>query len=329
MLIELLKDFTQLVTGNSNAEKYTDLPHFEKALNKGKVMKIIQNARFLPYTTKNGVVLNNIAVSDDDKWIYLLDGYLPVDLICGYNRKENVLYAIDGAMIKLPLKARTHGISNDIEAFFEDRGIFYTDKPRKAAKKFDESFDRPCDQLDKADFSRLRYMWEKASVSDKNGFWDNHGRNRKYNPVQNGMVNTTIFERVLTDAEIAKTADAVRKKKVKLSQFLSFDEYSNEFSVCNGVELLDCLRYPDNMDGVDFLFRCLGDVDEAYFRSAVLLLKSYPRKMVCKRIEENVKLALENNDPVGLAGLMYFAQDINYEIKCVQDMETDMNSKLT
>ncbi len=326
MLVELLKEFTDFVTGNGKTERYTDLPHFEKALNKGKVMRIIQKASFSPYTTKDGVVLENIAVSDDDKWIYLLEGYLPVDLICGYNRKENVLYAIDGAMIKLPLKARTHGISSEIEAFFEDRGIFYTDKPRKAEKKFDDSFDRPCDQLDKADFSRLRYLWEKASVSDKNGFWGNHGRNKKYNPVQNGEVNTTIFERVLTDAEIAKTADAVRKKQVRLSRFLNFEEYSNEFSVCNCVELLDSLRYPDNMEGVDFLFKCLGDVDEAYFRLAVLLLKSYPRKAVCRRIEENVKTALEKNDPVGLAGLMYFAQDIDYEIKCVQDMETDMNS---
>ncbi len=318
----LTKDPKEAASRVKKAEKYGDLPHFDKLLKKDQVMNIISNSSFAPYRTKSGKVLEHVTASEDDKWLCILDGYMPVDLICGYNRKKNELYTIDGGVIGLPFKSRFFHISDEIEEFFKDRGVYYTEMPRKASEKFDASFQRPVDMLDKADFSRLRYQWEKANSSDKSGYLKNQARGQKYNPVLEKRVpNDAIFNRVLTDVEIAKTADAIRKKQVALSEFIQFERYSNEFCVCNGVEFLNNLRYPANADGMNFLFKCLRDVDEAYFGLAVDALMDYPKGPVERKIEEDVKSAFENHDVVGLAGVMFLAKEIGYEIKYVEEIK--------
>lgn len=78
---------------------------------------------------------------------------------------------------------------------------------------------------------------------------------------------------MLSDCSIHEIAESVRSGKDSLSNFLNFNDYLNEFSVCNGIEILKVLGYPENAQGIDFLFMCLGDVDEAYFTYAVELLK--------------------------------------------------------
>ncbi len=303
-------------------DKFSDLPHFEKMLKKDQVMNIVNSSQFSPYKTKDGKELKHITVSEDDKWICMFGGYMPVDLICGYNRKKNVIYTIDGGMIGLPLRAKYFGVKNEIDAFFKDRGVYYTDMPRKADEKFDKAFQRPDDVLDKADFSRLRYLWEKANASDKDGYLRNKQSGYRYIPIFNKTeINRTIFERVLSDVEVAKTADAIRKKKAPLSSFLHFTQYKNEFCVCNAVEVMNTLRYPANADGMSFLFKCIRDVDEAYFGPAVDVLKTFPKGNLHKKIEEEVKKAFESGDVVHAAGVMYLAKEIDYEIEYVEEMK--------
>ena len=304
-------------------DKYSELPHFGKMLRKNQVMSMMEDYNFSPYVTKNAETLNNVAVSEDDKWICILGGYMPVDLVCGYNRERNEIYTIDGAIVKLPLKARFYYIASEIEAFFKDRGEYYTTMPRKAREKFEISFDRPVSVLDKADFSRLRYRWEKANANDKNMYGrNNRTRGSKYRPIfDHDVLNEDIFKRVLSGNEIAKTANAIKEKKIQLSEYLDFKRYCNEFSVCNGVELLYNLRYPDNREGIDFLFKCISDVDEAYFGVAIDVLEEYPRSELCVEIEENAKHYLETGDVVALGGVMFFAREIDYEIKCLKEME--------
>ena len=305
-------------------EKYNELPHFGKLLQKDQVMDIIERYNFAPYETRSGMILSNVAVSEDDKWICILGGYMPVDLICGYNKDKNELYTIDGAIIRLPLKARTYHIRSEIEAFFEDRGNYYMLKPRKADEKFMEAFERPCSVLDKADFSRLRYRWEKANAADKSTYGRDHERGSKYKPVLKGyMVNDAIFRRVLSGSEVAKTANAIKNGQADLSEYLNFNRYFNEFSVCNGVELLYSLRYPDNKDGLDFLFKCLCDVDEAYFGPAVDVLLDFPKDELKRKIEEQTKLVFESGDVVALGGVMFLAQRINYEIKYLEKAKAE------
>ena len=304
------------------AEKYDELPHFGKLLKKDQVLEILSHSSFSSYKTKDGKELKNVLISEDDKWLCLFDGYMPVDMICGFNRKMNVLYTIDGGVIGLPFKAKLPHIRKEIEAFFKDRGHYYESRPRKAVEKFDAAYHRPLSSLDKADFSRLRYEWEKANSGDKNGYLKNEDSGKKYIPIfEDGELNDAIFSRVLADVEVARTADALRKKKKYLTKLLDFSKYSSEFCVCNMVAVLDNLRYPANSEGIDFLFKCLGDVDEAYFGMAVNVLKDYPKGPVEKKIEENVKLAFENGDVVGLGGLMFLAKEIGYDIKYVEGMK--------
>ncbi len=191
----------------------------------------------------------------------------------------------------------------------------------------DAFVDEPLEKRqEKADFSRIRYNWEKSNAEEKFGYSQNVRVFDDYKPVDdNGNLATTIFERVLSDTEIARTEKAIRKKKVSLSYYLNFDDYRNEYSVCNGIELLKKITYPKNAEGIDFLFRCMWDVDEAYFIPAVELLMSYPKDMVRRKIEEEIKIAFENEDVVRIGGLMFLADKQKYEIRFLEEIRENQN----
>ncbi|SEK29530.1 hypothetical protein SAMN04487770_101129 [Butyrivibrio sp. ob235] len=308
-------------------EEFGKLPHFDKMLGRSHIVKVLKNEKFHNYTTRNGTKLKHIKISDSDKWICILGGYLPVDLICGYNKSHNALYTMDGIAIILPEKARKDTISSEIETFFEERGSYYTQVPPRAGTEFNTAIRRDRSELSKADWGRARYLWEKAMVSREDSYWKNNSKAHKYRPVSKEKgIDTTIFERVLSDKEIERTATAVRNKKVDLSFYLDFKVYKNEYCVCNAVELLDNLHYLNSSEGIDFLFDCLCDVDEAYFTMAIELLKKYPRKSLEEKLEIYSKNAYDSGDAQKLAGMMYLAKEIEYEIpfiKLLKGEETD------
>ena len=302
--------------------KYDKLPHFEKMLGQDRAKEMIANENFGYYVSKSGRTSKHIKVSSSDKWVCILGGYFPTDLLCGYNKDLNELYTIDGMVIKLPKKARLSHVRTEIETFFEDRGSYYKAVPPKAGTEFNTALRGPRSRLSKADWGRVRYLWEKSMVSSSRNYWHNNIRNERYRPVsKDGTISGTIFERVLSDRELASTTDAVRSKKVPLKRYLNFKEYQNEFCVCNCIELLNLLGHPKNAEGIDFLFDCLCDVDEAYFLMAVDALKQYPYRMSKPKIEENAQTAFEKGDVLKLAGVMYFAKEIGYEIEYIKQLK--------
>ncbi|SEL86825.1 hypothetical protein SAMN04487770_11969 [Butyrivibrio sp. ob235] len=316
--------FPSLLSGKragQQKEKYDKFPHFGKELNNEKVSMIIEKSTFSDYVTKDGETLKNVCVSDDNKWICILGGYLPADLICGYNAKKNELLAIDGAAIKLPFKAKMPQIRRDLDAFFKDRGIYYKSLPKNAEDSYYKARHTFGLYIDREDFGRVRYLWEKDLANEDNEYFtsDKNGNNCRASDERD--ITFAIFERVLSDNDILKIAENVRGGRTSLSRFLNFQNYLNEFSACNCVELLEKIEYPANAAGIDFLFDCLGDVDEAYFRPAVAALQGYPRHAVTMKIEEKVKLAYENYDVVGLAGLMFLAKEIDYTIEYIAQMQ--------
>ena len=302
--------------------KYDTLPYFEKMLGQANAEKMIANENFCEYVSKSGKKTRHIKVSSSDKWVCILGGYFPTDLLCGYSKRLNELYTIDGMVVKLPKKARLPHIQAEIETFFEDRGTYYKAVPPKAGTEFNTALRGPRSRLSKADWGRVRYLWEKSMVSNSRNYWHNNIRNQRYRPVsKDGTISSTIFERVLSDREIDSTLEAVRSKKVPLTRYLDFKEYQNEFCVCNGVELLEKLGYPKNMEGIDFLFDCLCDVDEAYFLMAADVLKQYPYSRTKPKIEENAQAAFESGDVLKLAGVMYLAKGIGYEIEYIKQLK--------
>ena len=97
--------------------------------------------------------------------------------------------------------------------------------------------------------------------------------------------------------------------------------YKTDQSVCNAIELLKLLRYPQNLEGCDFLLDCLRDVDEPCFFMAADLLKTYPHKLLEEKIEEYAAKAHENGDVEKFGGLLYLAKELDYEIKYVEKMK--------
>ena len=300
---------------------YDKLPYFGKVLDQKRVLKIIKCSKFSCYKTRDRQTLKHVEISDDGKWILMFGHYLPLDLICGYNSDDNVLYTIDGMPIRLPKKARRDWIRRDIEQFFEDRGIWYETMPKNADSRYMKVCESWNDKIDKENFGKVRYQWEKAVANDANNYWRLSKKKVRYFPSGKADERGTVFfEAVLSDSDITKTVEAVIRGKVALQNFLNFEDYKNEYSVCNGIELLKRLGSEKNKEGIDFLFRCLGDVDEAYFTYAVELLGKYPRELVIEKIEENMSIAFEREDVVNLAGVMYLAKDIGYEAKYIRDL---------
>ena len=307
-------------------DRFGKLPHFGKGLKKHQVMDIIDKSSFLPYQTKDGTILENITVSEDEKWLCICGGYMPLDLMCGYNDEANVLYSIDGGVIKLPGTAKLKKISHEINAFFEDRGMHYYTRPWKADEKFEEVLGKPYSELGKADFSRLRYQWEKNNANDLVSRIHNDIKWEDYEPVSaKGEVGHAIFERVLSDMEISSTMLAVISRKADLSAYLRFEDYENEFAVCNGIELLGRMEKKDNPKAIKFLFDCLSDVDEAYFVPAVDLLCKYKKRTIRENIEKEIRHAFENKDVVRIGGIMYLADRMDYKIQYFEEMKNTEN----
>jgi hypothetical protein len=299
------------------AEPFEQVPHFGKLFGYDQIQEFLGKVNFVKYKNEDGKSSSNILISEDDKWACILGGYIPLDLLCGYNEKANVLYTIDGSTIQLPHRAMLPWVRRELRKFFEARGQYYTAMPSFAKFVF-EDFVGKKNSLTKADWARIRYKWEKEILKQ------NPNRSRlgvaSFDPVTgyDGAANV-FYERVLTDAEIKRAAKAVRKKLVKLSDYLVFDNYKNEFSVCNGIELLKKMDDTKRLEGIDFLFDCLGDVDEAYFLKAAELLEEYPPKLVHKKMEKRARLAYENRDSLKLAGILFLSKRIGYETEFIRE----------
>lgn len=81
------------------------------------------------------------------------------------------------------------------------------------------------------------------------------------------------------------------------------------------------LRYPANKKGLDFLFDCLSDVDEAYFMPAAGVLSEVPVSALGPLMEKRSREAYLRCDVMRLAGIMYLAKETGYEIQFVKNLK--------
>ena len=316
-------------------EPFEMAPHYGKLFGYDQVQELIGNYNFSPFTDEKGKELKHIFISEDQKWANILGGYIPMDLLCGYNEKKNCIYTIDGAIINLPVRAKLPHIKKELRSFFETRGMYYKVMPAISVQSFEELIGKD-GSLSKADWSKVRYEWEKTILRNEKNF--NNLELKRFSPYaikdDDGEI---FFERVLTTNELKRTSKAVRRKHVDIEDFLVFDKFKNEYSVCNGIELIKMVNYPQKRVGIDFLFECLRDIDEAYFMPAVELIKEYPTDMVYKKMEEYVKKAYESGDVMRLAGILFLSKRMGHETEYIkqkkeeirQGKEKELNEAIT
>ncbi len=318
-------------------ESFEMAPHYGKLFGQDQVRELVGNYSFSPFTDEKGKELKHILISEDQKWVNILGGYIPMDLLCGYNEKKNCIYTIDGAIIELPFKAKLPHIKKELRSFFETRGMYYKVMPAISAQSFEELIGKD-GSLSKADWSKVRYEWEKTILRNEKNF--NNLELKKFSPYSMKTKDDDgeiFFERVLTTNELKRTSKAVRRKHVDIEDFLVFDKFKNEYSVCNGIELIKMVNYPQKRVGIDFLFECLRDIDEAYFMPAVELIKEYPTDIVYKKMEEYVKKAYESGDVMRLAGILFLSKRMGHETEYIkqkkeeirQGKEKELNEAIT
>lgn len=303
-------------------EPFEKVPHFGKLFGDDQVDVFIGDYKFSPYIDKKGNSSEFISLSEDKKWMQLLGSYLPLDLLCGYNENTNFLYTIDGAIIQLPKRAQKADVKDQIREFLDARGMYYKFLPSSSEKVFNE-ISKKYGTLSRADWSRMRYEWEKNMLSNKKVFRELGFQ--KYTPHSARVKeNQYFFERVLTANELENTALAVRRKKIPLSDYLVFEKYKNEYSVCNGIELIKLVNDSQKKEGLDFLFDCLRDVDEAFFIPAAELLKELPADLVFKKMEKNARRAYENRDANRLAGILYLSKLMGHETEYIRKKKEEI-----
>ncbi len=289
------------------------IPFYNDLLDKKQVKYLLKGIKFNNYKYRSGEESDYIQISDDEKWINIGGSILPLDFICGYNKHSNVMYAIDSATLVLPKEAGKPNISDQIEKFFEDRGGYYKSLPPIGRYSLRGILEKNKTELKKADWGRIRYLWEKECANSY------RGKQRRF------KTNTTIFERVLSTKELLSIIKIVENTPQRINDYLVFSKYKNEYCVCDCVEILRRLKYPENSEGLDFLFECLRDVDEAYFLYAINVLKMFPKDMLEEKIEENAKAAYESGNVQKLAGVMYLAKEVGYDIEFVRQLKGEPN----
>ncbi len=295
-------------------EYFDGAPHFGSLFGYSQIEEFLENENFIPYVDSKGKKSRHIKVSESDKWGYFLGGFMPLDLLCGYNEYRNEIYTIDGAVIRLPKKAWRPSARRDMRDFFSSRGQYYTVMPNLGERTFEAALGEE-KSLSKADWSKLRYKWEKEIMKKSKRVLVK----TKFKPIApEGGATPDFFERVLTNNELKMVATSVRREDIDLSEYLDFAKFKNEFSVCNGIELVKMLKGTKREEGLDFLFECLNDIDEAYFMEAAALLKTYPKEILKTRMEETAKRSYESADALKLAGVLYLSKELGYDIEYIE-----------
>ena len=119
---------------------------------------------------------------------------------------------------------------------------------------------------------------------------------------------------------------AARGNQDKLAQVLDFNRYANEYTLGNGVEFVKLLNDSNYEPGMDFLFDCLRDIDEACFGVAVSVLRRLPTDRVKAKLEERAQLAYESDDAMHLAGLLYLAKEMNVTIDYIENIKNGVSN---
>ncbi len=319
--------FTPQKPATVSNDKLTE--HFSKMFGADKSEKLIENESFSNYVFKNGRKAKHLFISLSKKWIYFCGTYYPIDFICGYYQYSDCFrfHTIDGRSIEVKPSGNTlpEKAYKEIVAFFDERGRFYKTTPENSKKIFADITSEYGTDLYMADWKKIRYQWEKRIAEENPSTYSKH---HHFVPVlDDGRINPVFFSNVLTQAEIDEAARFIRRKKTGLMGYMDFKKYLDGYSVCNGIELLKALPYQTQIKGIDFLFDCLGVLDEPYFFMSVDLLITLPEKLILQKIEETAKITYKSKNIQKMAGLMFLAQKLDYEIKYVTEIKEKLKKE--
>lgn len=296
-------------------------PHLDKYINLHERLKVIMSQKFRSYDKG----ARFIKVSENDKWVKIFNKYYPLDLICGYDNTNNELYFIDGYTVKLPKLACIDKYNRAIDTFFDKRGYMYDNLPPASKESFDKIVADSINTFEKVDWATLRYEWEMAIAKEKGNTSKKSSANSNHLMTHSGKLKQIYYTRPLSQAEITRTTEVFKNGNRSIAEITDFNAYLNEYCVCNGVKILGELGYPANTKGLDFLFTCLKDVDEACFLPAVDVLSKVPLDVLAPTIEEKAREAYMKCDVLRLGGILYLAKNLNYEIEYVKELK--MNAK--
>ena len=116
--------------------KFGETPHFGELFGYNKTQELLNEETFHLHTFEDGKKAHFLRVSESGKWFSILGGHLPVDLICGYNKRKAELYTVDGVIIKLPTVAELYIIRRELDKFFKERGDYFEEMPQGAREEF-------------------------------------------------------------------------------------------------------------------------------------------------------------------------------------------------
>ena len=288
-------------------------PEFEKQLKEEK---------FVSYVDLNGNRSKYLKISENDKWICFCGEYHPIDLIYARPSQDQFFYTIKGDTVSLekdiPYNARL-----ELLEFLKRRGNIIDMDPHVVRDMYWQLDYRGMYNVEKADWAGLRLAWEEAVAQKKHPKADG----KKYKVVtDDGQLNPELFNRVLSNSEIGRIISALNQRTISPADVFAYDRYVNEYTVCNAIRIAEGVRTKYKTESLDFLFMCLNDIDEAYFHRAVAVILLFPHSMIKERLEEQALAAYNNQDALRLAGLLYIAHEINYEIQCLKDIKAELQT---
>ena len=301
-------------------EKYINrkMPYFGEKFGKELFDKVTEKEKYLPYVYADGHASEIIRINEADKWIDIDGQYFPLDLIYGYNLNKNELYTLDGRSVPLSEDLIKKQRRTELREFLKKRGCYRDNKISKAGTFFNRAFGGHATDLTKADWAKGRYAWEKK-IADE--FYA-QGRIYGFEPFdEEGNADPEIYTRVFSKYELSKVMLNAIGDADRLAQILDFNKYANEYTLCNGIELVKLLNDCGYEPGIDFLLDCLCDVDEACFQVAISVLKKYPEEKLKDKIEERARIAYESGDAMHLAGILFLAKEMELQIDYVENIK--------
>ena len=307
-----------VVTNFSNAmDALSSVPVWQKILGSEQVDAFLTDEEFVPYVYSDNSESGIVKISKSRKWIKVFGRYYPVALIAGYKSFGSQLVMLNGQTAYFQFMMGHPDVKRAL-AELHPNSDYYEElltQPRSTGilqENYDKALRACGTDLEKADWEDLRYRFEI-----------------EFARVCSSGIDTvsTMHKNVLSEKQLEYAIEQLKKVELKsTSTVLDFKSYENEYCVCNGVAVLEGIGYPANKEGIDFLFKCLGSVDAPYFVHAVKVLKEFDTEELHRKIDYEIKRAFIKRDAVYLAGIIYLAKEIDYDIPFLKEQKENLQA---
>lgn len=157
------------------------------------------------------------------------------------------------------------------------------------------------------DWKQLRYDWEAAMLKYEFKAYDPARRLRRElsNLGRDDNAFKALNSMVLDEATLRVILKNIEENKIPdFSKIFDVKAYTDPFYICNTVRLLEMMGQPDNLMGIDFLFDCLGDIQQPCYDMATELLVTFHNDLLITLLESHFKAALTEKNVLMIAGLL-------------------------